>query len=141
MKRSLLFLALFLALSVSAFGQDDGAAENKQTRAGRFDIQKTVQGRFYFILRSSNGQGILTGYFYASEDKVREAIAKVKGLVSDAANFDIRSGGQQWYFFLKSADGRAVAQSEHYTTEASMKKGIESVRRTAPEASVKPPSN
>jgi uncharacterized protein YegP (UPF0339 family) len=107
-------------------------------RKGHFEVVKTEQGKYYFVLRSSNGQEILKGFQYGSEDKALEAVAKTKGLAMDDANFDPRSSGEQWYFFLKSADGRAIAQSERYTTEAAMKRGIESVKKTAPEAAVDP---
>jgi uncharacterized protein len=136
MRKVLLLVSLVFVVSAAAFAQSE-----KQTRAGHFAIQKTEQGRFYFVLKSSNGQGVLTGYFYSTEDKVKEAIDKVKLLVADDANFDLRSSGQQWYFFLKSKDGRAVAQSEHYTTETAMKKGVEAVKRTAPDAAVRSMEN
>jgi len=122
MKRTIFFLAvIFVLFSTAALAQ--------QTRKGHFEITKSDQGKFYFVLRSSNGQEILKGFYYSTEDKVREAIARVKALALDEANFDPRGGGSQWYFFLKGADGRAVAQSEHYTTEAAMKRGIESVKK------------
>jgi len=88
------------------------------------------------VLKASNGQRILTGFFFSTEEKAKDAIEKVKERVGDDANFDIRSG-KQWYFFIKGEDGKAIAQSERYTTEAAMKKGIESVKKTAPEAALK----
>jgi uncharacterized protein YegP (UPF0339 family) len=135
MKKLLLFsflaLALFVTASTAAYAQ----------RKGHFEIVKTEQGKYYFVLKSSNGQEILKGFQYGSEDKALEAVAKTKGLAMDDANFDPRSSGEQWYFFLKGNDGRAVAQSERYTTEAAMKRGIESVKKTAPEAPVSSPDN
>jgi uncharacterized protein YegP (UPF0339 family) len=129
MKKVFILLTVIFALFTSvAFAQ--------QTRKGHFEIVKSDQGKFYFVLRSSNGKEILKGFYYSTEDKAREAVAKVKELAGDDANFDPRSDGSQWYFFLKSSDGRAVAQSEHYTTEAAMKRGIESVKKTAPDAAV-----
>jgi uncharacterized protein YegP (UPF0339 family) len=137
MKKALfLFPVLLVLFATVAFAQNE-----KQPRAGRFEIQKSEQGKFFFVLKSSNGQEILKGFHYSTEDKANEAVDKVKHLVSDEVNFDIRSSGQQWYFFLKATDGRAVAQSEHYSTESAMKKGIESVKRTAPDAAIKPPTD
>ncbi|HEV7645136.1 MAG TPA: YegP family protein [Pyrinomonadaceae bacterium] len=132
MKKLLLFSLLVLSLfTTAAYAQ----------RKGHFEIVKTEQGKYYFVLKSSNGQEILKGFQYGSEDKAREAAGKTRGLAMDEANFDQRSRGEQWYFFLKSSDGRAVAQSEYYTTEAAMKRGIESVKKTAPEAAVLAPDN
>jgi uncharacterized protein YegP (UPF0339 family) len=143
MKRSLLFFALFFSLFAAAGAvraQDGNTNESRQTRAGRFDILKSEQGKFYFVLRSSNGREILKGYFFNSEDKVKDAIANVRQQAADDANFDARSE-TQWYFFLKGKDGKAIGRSENYTTEAAMKRGIESVKRTAPDALIKTDKN
>ncbi len=134
MKKILLLSAIILALFAAT-------ATAQAQRKGHFEIVKTEQGKYYFVLKSSNGQEILKGFQYGSEDKAREAAGKTRGLAMDDANFDQRSRGEQWYFFLKSSDGRAVAQSEYYTTEAAMKRGVESVKKTAPEAAVLAPDN
>jgi uncharacterized protein YegP (UPF0339 family) len=134
MKKILLLSTIVLALlATAAFAQ--------QTRKGHFEIAKSEQGKYYFVLKSSNGQEILKGFYYSTEEKVTEAIDKVKQFAANDANFDPRGSNNQWYFFLKGADGRAVAQSEHYTTEAAMKHGIESVKKTAPEAAVSSSGN
>ena len=125
MKRSALLIAFIFIACAAAFGQ---------TRAGHFDIEKTEAGKYYFILKSSNGQEILKGYQFGSEDKVKDAIAAVKQQAADDANFDLRNENSQWYFFLKGADGKAIGRSENYTSEAAMKRGVESVKRTAPGA-------
>jgi len=127
-----------ILLSTLIFVVFAGAAFAQQIRSGHFEIAKSDQGKFYFVLKASNGQEILKGFYYSTEDKARESVAKVKQLAADDDNYDPRTSGSQWYFFLKGSDGRAVAQSEHYTTEAAMKRGIESVKKTAPEAAVNP---
>lgn len=78
----------------------------------------------------------MTGFFYSTEEKAKDAAEKVRTRVADDANFDIRDD-KQWYFFIRGEDGKAIAQSERYTTEAAMKKGIESVKKTAPDAAWK----
>jgi uncharacterized protein YegP (UPF0339 family) len=128
MKRSLLFILLLFALAIAGYGQ---------TRAGHFDIEKTGQGKFYFVLRSSNGQEILKGYQFGSQDKAADAIAKVKQQAAGDANFDLRDENGQFYFFLKGPDGKAIGRSENYSTDAARKRGIESVKRTAPDAEVR----
>ena len=123
---------IFLSLIVLAFSVSIASAQRK----GHFEIVKTDAGKYYFVLKSSNGQEILKGYQFAAEDKVQDAIAKVKTQAADDANFDTRNEKEQFYFFLKGADGKAIARSENYSTEAAMKRGIESVKKTAPEAAV-----
>ena len=127
MKRAALFFVIIFSLSIFA---------SAQARKGHFEIVKSEQGKYYFVLKSSNGQEVLKGFYYSTEEKARESVNKTRQLAADAVNFDPRGGGSQWYFFLKGSDGRAVAQSEHYTTEAAMKRGIESVRKTAVDAEI-----
>lgn len=141
MKRAffILIAVLFVgAMCVSAQTDTGGdqPATPKQARRGSFEILQTENGRFYMVLKASNGQRILTGFFYSTEEKAKDAAEKVRERVGDDANFDIR-GDKQWYFFIKGEEGKAIAQSERYTTEAAMKKGIESVKKTAPEAAWK----
>jgi uncharacterized protein YegP (UPF0339 family) len=135
----ILFAVLFLG-TASLFAQADTApdqpAKPKMARHGSFEILQTESGRFYMVLKASNGQRILTGFFFSTEEKAKDAAGKVKERAVDDANFDIRSD-KQWYFFIKGGDGKAIAQSERYTTEAAMKKGIESVKKTAPDAALK----
>jgi uncharacterized protein YegP (UPF0339 family) len=126
MKKALFSALVLMLFTTAAFAQ----------RKGHFEIVKTDAGKYYFVLKSSNGQEILKGYQFAGEEKVQDAIAKVKAQAADDANFDARNEKEQFYFFLKGADGKAIARSENYTTEAAMKRGIESIKKTAPEAAV-----
>jgi len=135
MKKLIFLSTIILALSVVT------AATVPAQRKGHFEIVKTEQGKYYFVLKSSNGQEILKGYQFASADKVQDAIAQAKAQAADDANFDQRNEKNQFYFFLKGADGKAIARSENYTTEAAMKRGIDSVKKTAPEAAVSSPGN
>lgn len=140
MRNILLFLTVIFVLLAgadSASAQTENPQEKKQTRSGSFVIQQAENGKYYFVLKSSNGQEILKGYQFGSEEKVREAVAGVKAQAADESNFDPRSE-TQFYFFLKGSDGKAIGRSENYTTEAAMKRGIEAVKRTAPDAEIKP---
>ena len=132
MKRAGLFLVIILSLCVLA---------SAQARKGNFEIVKTEQGKYYYVLKASNGQQILKGYQFGTEGKARDAIVRVRQQAVDDANFDQRHENEQFYFFLKDAEGKAIGRSENYTTEAAMKRGIESVKKTAPEAAVNSTSN
>lgn len=134
MKKILLLSSIVLAFFATA-------ATASAQRKGHFEIVKTDAGKYYFVLKSSNGQELLKGYQFASADKVQDAIAQAKAQAAADANFDQRNEKNQFYFFLKGADGKAIARSENYTTEAAMKRGIDSVKKTAPEAAVNPVAN
>ena len=135
MRKIILLLLSIFILSVAAFAQQaDGA---KPARVGHFQIAETETGKFHYVLRSSNGQEILKGYQFGSDQKAREAMEKVKLAAVDETNFDPRNEKEQWYFFLKGVDGKAIGRSENYATEAAMRRGIESVKKTAPGANPK----
>lgn len=137
MRNIILFLAVIFVLFAGAGGASAQAETPRQTRAGHFVIQQADNGKYYFVLKSSNGQEILKGYQFSTEEKVREAVGAVKTQAGDEGNFDPRSE-TQFYFFLKGSDGKAIGRSENYATEAAMKRGLESVKRTAPGAEIKP---
>lgn len=136
MRKVFLFLTVSFVLFACANIVSAQADGPKQTRAGYFVIQQAENGKFFFVLKSSNGQEILKGYQFGSEEKVKDAIASVKQQAGDEANFDPRSESQ-FYFFLKGTDGKAIGRSENYTTESAMKRGLDSVKRTAPGADIK----
>ena len=141
MKKAFFILIIVLFVGTAGvFAQTDTGGDQpanpKLARRGSFEILKTENGRFYMVLKASNGQRILTGFFYSTEEKAKDAVGKVKERAGHDANFDIRSD-KQWYFFVKGEDGKAIAHSERYTTEAAMKKGIESVKKNAPDAALK----
>jgi uncharacterized protein YegP (UPF0339 family) len=55
----------------------DKVKEGKQTKNGRFDIQKAKDGRFFFSLYSSNGAVVAYSQIYSSISSVNTGIASV----------------------------------------------------------------
>lgn len=144
------FLVLFLCFSAVSYAQNSNSASPtakdalnaERTRkvaqkSGRFEILTNTKGNYYFVLKSTNGRVIMSGFTHKSKDSVMEKIAEVKTLVSSDENFDIRATGPRYHFYVNGSDGKAVAKSEFYTTEASMRKGLESVKKNAPLAVIK----
>lgn len=142
--KSLCLLALLTALI--AFGVANVAA--KPTRPVKtatspiaakayYQIMTTSNGKYYFVLKTSNGQTILSGYNYTSKDDVTAKIGEVKTQAAADANYDVRKEGTKNYFFIKGADGKAIGKSEFYKTANSLKSGLASVKKNAPTAEIK----
>lgn len=97
----------------------------------KFEVKKTKNGQFHFVLKASNGQVILQSETYTRKANCKNGIASViKNAVLDKA-YDVHPK----YFNLKSvANGQVVATSEQYNSTTARDNGIASVKKNAPTA-------
>ncbi|MET0753617.1 MAG: YegP family protein [Pyrinomonadaceae bacterium] len=104
--------------------------------AGKFDLKKSTNGKFYFNLKAGNGQVILTGEMYESKSGATNGIDSVKRNAADDKRFERKETAKgEFYFVLKAGNGEQIGRSENYSTAAAMENGIESVKENAPTAS------
>lgn len=105
--------------------------------AGKFELRKSKNDKFYFNLKASNGQVILTSEMYESKPAAINGIESVKKNSQDDARFERRlNNANEPYFILKATNGQEIGRSEYYSSEAALNNGIESVKKNAPEAEV-----
>jgi uncharacterized protein len=105
--------------------------------AGKFEIKKAKDGEFYFHLKASNGQIILSSEMYKQKSSAGNGIASVKKNAPDDTRYerkDTKNG--QFMFNLKAANHEVIGTSETYTTTEARDHGIESVKANAPKAEV-----
>jgi len=105
--------------------------------SGKFEIKKAKNGEFYFHLKASNGQIILSSEMYNEKASAENGIASVKKNSPDDARYerkDTKNG--QFMFNLKAANHQVIGTSESYTTTAARDNGIASVKENAPAAPV-----
>lgn len=96
---------------------------------GHYEISRSSNGQFNFVLKAGNGETILQGEQYTTKASAQGGIAAVQANCGDAARYEkkvARNG--QFYFTLKAANHQVVGTSETYTTATSRDRGIESVR-------------
>lgn len=103
----------------------------------KFKIFKGTNGQYYYNLQAPNGEKILSGEGYTTEQSCRIGIASVR---TNAA-YDFRytkatALNGQFYFVLKAANGETIGRSEMYVTANGRDQGIEAVKRYAPTAIV-----
>jgi len=105
--------------------------------AGKFDLKKSTNGKFYFNLKAGNGQTILTSEMYESKGGASSGIDSVKRNAPDDKRYERKKSAQgEPYFVLKAGNGEQLGRSENYSSEPAMENGIESVKENAPTATV-----
>ena len=104
---------------------------------GKFAVKTGKDGQFYFNLKATNGQVILSSEGYTSRAACNNGIESVKKNSQDDAKFErLTSKNGKPYFNLKATNGQVIGRSEMYESTASMENGIASVKKNAPDAPV-----
>ena len=105
--------------------------------AGKFELNSSSNGKFFFNLKASNGQIILSSEMYESKAAAENGIESVKKNAADDARYDRRTAKNgDPYFVLNAANGQQIGRSETYKSMAAMENGIESVKTNAPDAQI-----
>ena len=104
---------------------------------GKFVIKQAKDGQFYFSLKATNGQVILSSEMYTTLKACENGIASVKKNAPEEARYDLKqSESGKFHFNLKAANHQVIGSSQMYQSEESAKNGIASVMNNAPEAEV-----
>ncbi|HNY40192.1 MAG TPA: YegP family protein [Bryobacteraceae bacterium] len=99
---------------------------------GKFELKRAQDGQFYFNLKSSNGQNILTSEMYKSKPSALNGIESVTKNAPVAARYGKKvSASGKPFFVLKAGNNQVIGQSEMYETEKARDAGIESVKKNA----------
>jgi len=105
--------------------------------AGKFEIERSADGQYYFHLKAGNGEKILGSERYTTKASAETGIAAVKKNAPDDGRYERRQAADgQHHFVLKAGNHEIVGVSERYTSKEAMEKGIASVKANAPEATV-----
>jgi uncharacterized protein len=108
-----------------------------KTPVGKYVITKAKNGEFYFNLKATNGQVILTSVMYSTMADCTDAIFLVREVSSDDKWYERKTSSDNKPFFtLKTSDGHIIGKSEMYESMANMEKGIASVKRNGISSSV-----
>lgn len=104
----------------------------------KFEIfQSDTSGKFYFRLKSRNGQIILQSQGYEAKTSAQNGIASVSKHCRDASCYETKQASNgKWHFNMKSTNGQIVGSSQMYASSSTMKAGIEALQRVAPIARI-----
>ena len=105
--------------------------------AGKFELAKSANGKFFFRLKAGNGEKILGSEMYETKSAAENGIESVKKNAGDDNRYEKKTSNKgDHYFNLKAANGQVIGSSEMYSTESGMNNGIESVKSNAASAAV-----
>ncbi len=103
--------------------------------AGKFELKKSKNDKFFFNLLAANGQVVLTSEMYEAKASALNGIESVKKNGADAARYDklVAKDGSP-YFTLKASNGQVIGQSQMYASESTRDAGIAACIENAPGA-------
>ena len=119
---------------------------------GKFIIRKTENGNFLFFLKASNMQTVCQSQVYSSMSSCKagvesirkncgsniedQTLQKFEAIKNPKYEIYLDKAGE-YRFRLKASNGENILASQGYTTKAACNNGIESIRKNAPDATVK----
>ena len=105
--------------------------------AGKFELKKSKNDKYFFSLLAGNGQIILTSEMYESKASAVNGIESVKKNSPDDARYDRLTGKNDApYFVLKAGNHQVIGNSQMYASESSRDNGIASCKTNGPTAAV-----
>lgn len=106
--------------------------------AGWFELSKSKDGQFRFVLKAANAEIILTSELYKSRSSAEKGIASVQNNCSEDDRFERKKSVNGKYFFnLKAANHQIIGTSQMYTTAQSRESGLNSVKTNGATKTVK----
>jgi uncharacterized protein YegP (UPF0339 family) len=104
---------------------------------GSYEIHKSGNGQFNFVLKAENDQVILRGEQYESKTSAQNGIASVQANSSHDARYEKKdSSGGRSYFNLKAANHQVIGTSQMYASAQARDAGISSVKENGPTSSI-----
>lgn len=105
---------------------------------GRFELQKSKNGKFNFLLKAANDEVILKSEMYESKTSAEQGIASVRANCGVSERYERKSATDGRFFFnLKAANHQIVGTSQMYSTAQARDGGIASVMANGATEAVK----
>ncbi|WP_434524499.1 YegP family protein [Photorhabdus asymbiotica] len=105
---------------------------------GHYDLKRTKNKQYYFNLKTSNGEVILTSEMYTTKAAANKGIRSIQANSPEEKNFEIRENKSgKSYFVLKARNYQVIGLSELYDDEIAAKKGIQSAIKNGSSVNVR----
>ena len=105
---------------------------------GWFELSKSSDGQFRFVLKAGNAETILTSELYVAKGSAEGGIASVQTNCSEDSRYERKSSSNGKPFFnLKAANHQVIGTSQMYASESARDSGIASVMANGTTKSVK----
>ena len=106
--------------------------------AGWYELSKSKDDQFRFVLKAGNAETILTSELYKTRSSAENGIASVQQNSPLAERYDckVASNGKP-FFNLKAGNHQIIGSSQMYSTESSCDSGVASVKTNGPTMTIK----
>lgn len=106
--------------------------------AGWFELSKSSDGQFRFVLKAGNAETILTSELYKTRGSAENGIASVQSNCALEERYDkkVATNGKT-YFNLKAANHQVIGSSQMYGSTQARDAGIASVMTNGTSQTVK----
>ena len=106
--------------------------------AGWFELSKSSNDQFRFVLTAGNGEIILTSELYTTKAAAENGIASVRTNSPLDERYEKKTATNgKFHFNLKAGNHQVIGSSQLYASEASRDKGIASVKTNGASETVK----
>ncbi len=106
--------------------------------AGWFELSKSSNDQFRFVLKAGNGEIILTSELYTTKAAAENGIASVRTNSPLDERYEKKTANNgKFHFNLKAGNHQVIGSSQLYASEASRDKGIASVKTNGASETVK----
>lgn len=106
--------------------------------AGWYDLSKSANGQFRFVLKAGNSEVILTSEQYTTKSAAKNGIASVQKNSPDDARYVRKvSTNNKPFFNLRAGNHEVIGTSQLYSSEEARDNGIASVKTNGPTETIK----
>ncbi|NTZ47943.1 DUF1508 domain-containing protein [Lelliottia aquatilis] len=106
--------------------------------ASWFELSKSSDGQFRFVLKAGNGEIILTSELYTTKGAAENGIASVRTNSPLDERYEKKTAANgKFHFNLKAANHQVIGSSQLYASEQSRETGIASVKNNGASQTVK----
>ena len=106
--------------------------------AGWYELKKSSDGQFHFVLKAEDAETILTSELYTAKDSAMNGIASVQKNCAEDARYEKKdSSNGKPFFNLKAANHQVIGTSKMFASVALRDAGIESVKSSGGSSNIK----
>ncbi len=106
--------------------------------AGWFELSKSTNDQFRFVLKAGNGEVILTSELYTTKAAAENGIASVQSNSPLDERYDMKTASNGKFFFnLKAGNHQIIGTSQMYASAQSRDVGIASVKTNGSSKTIK----
>ena len=106
--------------------------------AGWYELSKSSDGQFHFVLKAGNAEIILTSERYTAKNSAENGIASVQANCGIDGRYELKTSSSGKAFFnLKAANSQIIGTSQMYASAQSRDNGIESIKTNGTSKTIK----